>query len=200
MKQEFLRETLEKQGLTIFTSQELRRAAQLTPASAKFLLNRGLKRGVFLKLKENRGLYGFKSRPPHKWLVANRLVRPSYISLESAMAHYGAIPEAVYGVTSVTPLTTRSFKALETLFTYQKIKQPAFTGYAPLSIDGNALLVAEPEKALADYLYFAHLGRKPLNDRIRWALFNRRKILSYLTLFKRKNLIDWADHVIRKND
>src|SRR5438552_1939663 len=112
MKQEYIEERLEKQGLTVFTSQELRRTAGLSAASAKHLLIRYVKKGTILKLKENRGLYCLKRKPPHLWLVANKLLRPSYISLETALTHYGAIPESIYAVTSVTPLTTKTFHAL----------------------------------------------------------------------------------------
>jgi predicted transcriptional regulator of viral defense system len=200
MKQQYIEEMLEKQGVTVFTSQELRRAAGLSAASAKHLLIRYVKKGIVLKLKENRGLYCFKRKPPHPWLVANRLFRPSYISLETALTHYGAIPESVYGVTSVTPLATKTFHALNTAFSFQKIKKAAYAGYRPIDIEGTTVLVAEPEKALADYLYFVHLGKKTLNDRIRWTAFKKTAILRYLKLFERPKLSRWADNVISSND
>ena len=160
MKQHYIEEKLDKAGLTIFTSQEFRRATGLSTASTKFLLIRYVKRGLILKLKEKRGLYCLKRRPPPKWHLANKLLRPSYISFESALAHYRAIPETVYGISSATPLTTRTFHALGTLFTFQKIKNPAYIGYRSAQIEDTTVLVAEPEKALADYLYFVHLGKK----------------------------------------
>jgi predicted transcriptional regulator of viral defense system len=196
MKWHNIEEKLENQGLTVFTSQELRRAAGLSPASAKHLLIRSLKRGVVLKLKERRGLYSLKRNSPPLWFLANRLLRPSYISLESAMAHHGAIPESVYGVTSVTPLITRTFNALGTVFTYHKVKKSAYRGYRPLNIEGTTVLVAEPEKALADYLYFVHLGKKSLNERIRWPLFDKELVMRYLRWFDRRGLMEWAKNAI----
>jgi len=39
---------------------------------------------------------------PHPFVVANRMVRGSYVSCQSALAHYGLIPEHVPVVTSIT--------------------------------------------------------------------------------------------------
>jgi len=43
-----------------------------------------------------------QKRKPHPFVVANRMVRGSYVSLQSALAYYGLIPEVVPVVTSVT--------------------------------------------------------------------------------------------------
>ncbi len=199
MKQQYIEEKLEKQGLMVFTSQDLRRAAGLSAASAKYLLIRYVKKGIIIKLKENRGLYCLKRFPPHPWLVANKLFRPSYISLETALAHYRAIPESVYGITSVTPLTTKTFHALGSAFSFQKIKKAVYFGYLPIEVDGTTVLIAGKEKALADYLYFVHLGKKTLNDRLRWSIFDKPLVLRHLKSFERPTLVKWAKNVISDN-
>ncbi len=187
---------LKKQGMTIFSSREFRRAAGLTAASSKLLLIRYVKRGWVLRLKDNRGLYCLRQTLPHPWHLANRLLLPSYISLESALAHYGLIPETVYAVTSVSPKTTRTFQSMDRLFTYQKIKSSAFTGYRPLPVDGRTVLVAEPEKALVDYLYFVHLKKKSLLERIRWSRVRKSKIVQYAKTFGRDTFVTWIRDVI----
>lgn len=196
MKLNEIDEKLARQGHWVFSSQEFRRALGVTPSSAKQLLIRYVKKGHVLKLKENRGLYALKNRSPHPWLVANRLLRPSYVSLETALAHYGHIPESVHAVTSVTPKTSKTYESLGLHFTYQKVKESAFTGYRPYSVENQTVWIAEPEKAAADCLYFVHLGRKSINDRFRWTGLDRRKVLRYLDLFERKRLREWAGHVI----
>ncbi|MCB4756584.1 MAG: hypothetical protein LHV69_06080 [Elusimicrobia bacterium] len=200
MKQQYIEEKLENQGLTLFTSQEFRRAGGLTPASAKQLLIRYVKKGILLKLKEKRGLYCLKRKTPHPWLLANKLLQPSYISLETALAHYGVLPESVYAVTSVTPLVTRTFESLHLVFTYQKIKRDAYLGYCPMDVQGTTVWMAEPEKAVADYLYFSHLGRKPLNNRLRWSMINRKKLFQFLKVFQRKGLLEWGKNVVSIDD
>lgn len=197
MKLHETEETLARHGLLVFSSQEFRRAVGTTPAAAKMLLVRYVKKGYVLKLKENRGLYCLKNRRPHPWLVANKLLRPSYVSLETALAHYGHIPELVHAVTSITSKTTKTYESLGLQFMYQKVKEASFTGYRPLQVEGQTIWVAEPEKAVADYLYFVHLGRKEIHERFRWQGLNRRKILHYLQGFGREQLRGWAGtHVI----
>src|SRR5690242_13930793 len=136
MKLNGIEEKLTRQGLTVFSSQEFRRAAGLTPASAKMLLVRYTQKGYILKLKENRGLYCLKNLRPHPWVLANRLLRPSYISLETMLARDGRIPESVHAVTSITPKTSKTYESLDLHFSYQKVKKAAFTGYHPLILEG----------------------------------------------------------------
>jgi len=200
MKWQYIEEKLEKQGSTVFTSQELRRITGLTASSVRQLLIRYVKKNLVLQIKERRGLYCLKKNRPHPWLIANKLLRPSYVSLETALAHYGAIPESIYGVTSVTPLATRVFHALNIAFSFHTLKRVAYGGYRPVEIDNTTVLIAEPEKAIADYLYFVHLGKKEMNDRIRWTIFKRKLLFSYLKSFQRRGFMDWAKNVIPNND
>src|SRR5258706_9031300 len=153
-----------------------------------------------MSIKRRRGLYCLKRKSPHPWLIANKLLRPSYISFETALSYYGGLPETIYGITSATAKSTRTFEALEKTFTYQKIKQAAFLGYQPVSIEGSTVFLAEKEKALADYLYFVHLKKKSLNDRLKWSEFDKKKTIHYLKTFDRKGLEEWAAHVIGKHN
>lgn len=197
MKWNEVEEKLKTQGLVIFSSQEFLRATGFSPSSVKQILIRYVQRGLILQLKQKRGLYCLKSRPPHPWRLANRLLQPSYISLETALAHYGIIPESVYQITSVTPRITRSFEALGLTFLFHKIKREAYAGYRPLEIEGETILIGEPEKAMADYLYFVHLKKKTLNERIRWGRLKKSTVIRYLKLFDRAGLEEWVRNVIR---
>ncbi len=49
-----------------------------------------------------RGLYSFPNQNPHPFILANKLVLGSYVSLQMALANYHLIPEHVAVVTSVT--------------------------------------------------------------------------------------------------
>jgi len=44
----------------------------------------------------------FQKVKPHPFVIANRMVRGSYVSLQAALASYGLIPDVVPTVTSVT--------------------------------------------------------------------------------------------------
>lgn len=67
-------------------------------------LDRWVKSGKVAQLR--RGVYQLQkpycASPPHPFLTANFLRRASYVSLQSALSHYGMIPEHVPVVTSIT--------------------------------------------------------------------------------------------------
>ena len=92
--------------------------------------------------------------------IANKLYSPSYVSLETALSHYSIIPEVAMAVTSLSPKPTRTFKNKHGLFLYRTIKPVAFCGYTIERVNNFDVLLAEPEKALIDYLYFKTLNNK----------------------------------------
>lgn len=90
--------------------------------------------------------------------IANKMYAPSYVSLETALSYYGIIPEVSMSVTSITAKTTRQFKNRHGLFMYRSIHPDNFRGYIIEKHQGFDVLIAEPEKALADYLHFKSLS------------------------------------------
>jgi len=89
------------------------------------------------------------------------LYQPSYLSLEYALSYYGIIPEMVFTRTAVTTKTTRKFSNNFGAFSYRHIQPKLFFGYSAQNTEFGKYLLAEPEKALLDYLYF-NLGK--IND------------------------------------
>lgn len=177
---------LQDKGFKIFTPFEFARIFNTSQISAQKFLERYTKKGVFARVKK--GLYIFQLNPPNEMVLANRIYFPSYISFETALAHYGLIPETVYSITSVTVKPSREFFLGETSFPYLKIKKEAYTGYIPKEFGGEIALIATPEKALADYLYFVSLGKKRHNDRLNIKEVDFVKLKKYLRLFSRKSL------------
>ncbi|HVA67074.1 MAG TPA: type IV toxin-antitoxin system AbiEi family antitoxin domain-containing protein [Elusimicrobiota bacterium] len=173
----------------VFTDREFRAIAGVSPISAKFLLIRYTRQGLLCRLK--RGLYAVKARMPSTWVIANRLYRPSYVSLSSALSYYGLIPETVYAVTSVTTKSTREFEARGVSYSYRTIKRSAFSGYRSVEINGESVLMAEKEKALADYLYFVFLKKEPWNRRLNTDGVHRGKLNACLELFDSPLFIKW---------
>lgn len=183
-----IEDELVKRGVFIFTSQVFRRIFNTSLVQTKTILENYAKGGLFLRLK--RGLYCLKRRFPGDEEIANALYKPSYLSFEYALAKYGIIPEIVYSITSATTKPTREFTVKERAFSYFKIKKEAFTGYAPVKEGGRSVLIAEPEKALVDYLYFVSLGKRSWNDRFNFSGLNKGKIIQYAKLFKRPSLME----------
>lgn len=88
------------------------------------------------------------------FMVANKIYEPSYVSLESALAYYGVIPETVFGVTSVSSRKTKQYDSTWGVFSYRSVKPQYMIGYQVIeSGAGNKFKIASLEKALLDYLY-----------------------------------------------
>ena len=118
-------------------------------------LTRWIKRGILIRLRQ--GYFTFpeyKSQPDYAFFFANRIYRPSYISLHTALSFYGMIPESVVQITSVTPLKTARFINDFGEYTFKTIKSNLMFGYEIKPFNNSmALQMAEPEKALLDLLY-----------------------------------------------
>jgi len=116
---------------------------------------RWTKKGLLIRLRQ--GYYTFpeyKNKPDFTLFFANRIYRPSYISLHTALAFYGMIPEAVVQITSVTSLKTASFHNEFGEYAYKSVKEEIMFGYEIKPIaSGQSLQLAHPEKALLDLLY-----------------------------------------------
>jgi len=91
-------------------------------------------------------------------VIANRVVTPSYLSLDWALSFYSIIPESTPNPTSVTTSRAEDFHADGSLFIYRHIKPAYFKGYHKTKHDDNEILIASPEKALWDKLYL-HIRR-----------------------------------------
>ena len=118
-------------------------------------LTRWLKKGYLVRLRQ--GYFAFpeyKNKLDYARYFANRIYRPSYISLHTALSFYGIIPEEVTQFTSVTSLKTTLFNNEFGQYSYKSLKEELMFGYEPKPIaDGRTVLLATPEKALLDLLY-----------------------------------------------
>lgn len=186
-------ERLKTLHLSVFTPREFRDVFGVSQKTASSFITTNLKSGLFTKLRNK--YYMLQDSNPSLYFIANKLYQPSYVSLEKALSHYGLIPEVVYTITSITPKPTREFQTPRGVFSYQRIKRAAFTGYSPVQLEGSVVLIAEPEKALADYLYFVHLKKISLNDRLHIARVQKKKVLAFARLFHRPSLLKLVDYI-----
>lgn len=194
LKRTEVEEKLKSLGLEVFTPQEFRDIFAVSQDIASVFISRNLgKGGVFIKLRN--GLYAIKDAHTSPFFLANKMYEPSYISLNTALSHYGIIPEVVYAVTSVTTKTSREFATPRGDFIYQRIKKRAFTGYGLQLIDKDNVLIAAPEKALADYLYFVDLKRVSLNDRLELKHIMKSELMVFVKLFERPDMLKLVKHI-----
>lgn len=92
-----------------------------------------------------------------RYVVANELQYPSYVSLYSALYFYNLIPEYVYDVTSVSTKKTQTYIFRGTHYTFQQLKPTLFFGYQVFSWKGNQIRIALLEKAILDFAYLEPL-------------------------------------------
>lgn len=118
-------------------------------------LTRWLKKGYLVRLRQ--GYFAFpeyKGKHDYTLYFANRIYRPSYISLHTALAFYGIIPEAVVQITSITSLKTASFTNDFGEYSYLSVKERLMFGYELKPVANQlAIQFATAEKALLDLLY-----------------------------------------------
>jgi predicted transcriptional regulator of viral defense system len=109
-----------------------------------------LRRGVYMLAAP------FQKVKPHPFVLANRMVQGSYVSCQSALAHYDLIPEYVPVVVSVTNARPNRWDTPAGSFDYRHIKQELFWGYRWLDLGGGEhAFVAGAEKALLDLVYLS---------------------------------------------
>lgn len=184
-----VQEKLKENNLRLFTILDFQRMFKLSYAAAKKALGRYVRVGLVIKAKK--GLYFLKNNPPLDFELANRLYGPSYVSFDTALSYYGIISETVYEVTSATVKISRQFTVRNLKFSYKKIKKDCFFGYRPEKIRDSVVLIAEPEKALADYLYFVALKKRKLAyERINFKKIKKAKLIQYVKCFKNKRILE----------
>ena len=181
---------IKKAGLKLFSVLDYQRILGINNyGSARSSISRYLKLGIIQKARK--GLYFLDDNPPSEFEIANKLYQPSYVSFETALSFYGIIPETIFEITSATPKTTRNFTVNNLKFSYKKIKKDCFVGYQPKKIQNVIILMAEPEKALADLLYFIALGKRSFSyERINLQKIKKQKLMNYAKSFNNKKLFE----------
>lgn len=186
-----LYKTLDKNKYYVFSFNDL---LSFFPNERKESLKREIYRwkskGLIYSLK--RGMYELtypKDFSIPDMYIANRLYGPSYVSLETALSNYSIIPEVSMAVTSITTKPTRKFKNKHGLFIYRTVQPFAFIGYYIEQQGAFELAIAEPEKALIDFLYFKTYRNKKINlqderfDKDLISRLNKKKLNSYAKLY-----------------
>jgi predicted transcriptional regulator of viral defense system len=186
----------------IFSLQDIEKSY---PRFNKLNLQNWQKKGYIHKLRSQ--YYCFTDEQPteeKKYIIANRIYKPSYVSLETALFYYSLIPEAVFTITSISTLKTNSFKNNAGNFTYNTLGASRFFGYRFVQNELFTFKIAEPEKALLDFLYLKNYITT-IDDIVALRLnivtlkqdFDFQKFCNYANLFNSKVLLRRVE-LIRK--
>jgi predicted transcriptional regulator of viral defense system len=133
----------------------------VSASQARLQIVRWVNAGKLIQIR--RGLYAlsrpFRKIEPHPFLIANRIRKASYVSLQSALAYYGIIPEHVPVVTSITTGRPEELQTGFGAFGYRHIRKPLFAGFRSVNVaPGQSAFLATPEKALLDLIYLSPGG------------------------------------------
>lgn len=124
-----------------------------------------------------KGKYYFTLNSVSDFTIANFLYQPSYISMQSALSLHSIMTGFSYQITSISVKKPKNFTIDEKDFIYSKIAPKLFWGWEKK----EDFLIARPEKALLDYVYFASKGLTNLD----WEEID-------ITRLDRKLLLTWA--------
>lgn len=91
--------------------------------------------------------------------MANVLYGPSYVSLDSALNFYGILAQSPQEVISATTGLARKFDFGGKTFSYVHLDRKYYSDYKK----SGDFLIASPEKALIDAMFFVVLGRGSLS-------------------------------------
>jgi len=132
-------------------------SGRVSATQVRLQLTRWVQTGRLIQLR--RGLYAlapaWRKVEPHPFLVGNKLQRGSYVSLQSALAFFGVIPEHVPVVTSVGPGRPEMLRNPLGSFQFRHMVSEMLFGYTRLEVASRQFAyVASAEKALLD---LAHL-------------------------------------------
>ncbi len=131
-------------------------SGNVNPLDIRKQLSRWTTTGKLYQLR--RGLYSlappYQKVTPHPFLIANQLLAGSYVSLQSALAYYGMIPELVPVTTSVTTGRPVTYRTPFGQFDYRHIQMVWFRAYRMVDLGNDqSAFIASPEKALLDLVY-----------------------------------------------
>lgn len=146
-----------------FGYEDIARALKITPASARVAATRYVKGGLLIRIKRN--LYvlpeNWANMPQEqKFVLANLIQVPSYISLLTALDYYQISTQMQQDfIESIAIKRSQQVEIQETFFRYVKIKRSLYFGFVRM----QGFFIAQPEKALLDALYLMSNGRYRLD-------------------------------------
>ncbi|MCC7196423.1 MAG: hypothetical protein IT356_12790 [Gemmatimonadaceae bacterium] len=117
-------------------------------------INELVKQKILMPVK--RGIYipgpNLNMAPPEPFLLANHLLGPSYVSMDSALSYWGFIPEKVFEVSSATIKSHKFYDTPIGRFSYISLPLPYYSfGIQKVALTKKQIiLIASPEKALCD--------------------------------------------------
>lgn len=156
---ELLENLIIKYGQVVTTEQIFSEASSvLNHKQAQYLIATFTKQGWFVRIKK--GLYaisdissrGFLSLSPY--VLANLLVKDSYVSFEAALHRHGMFDQLTNKVISVSLKTYKTTQLQNVEYSFVKTKTDYYFGWQEMNNDNRIARIATAEKALIDMVNF----------------------------------------------
>ncbi len=151
-----------------------------------------------------KGLYILSNQfgdAPSPILMANHIYGPSYVSLEYMLEYYGAIPEAVYEITSITNRKSNTFENSTGRFTYHHVPDHYYSlGISIINLNNKiSTMVAGPEKSLLDKIVTTSgINLRSKKDALNLLIDDLRIDLGWLRQMDLKLIVNWIPHCPKK--
>lgn len=186
----------------IFTDEDLKIILpETTDEKIHNSLSYHFKQGHLKKFK--RGVYSLveprNKNSISKFYLANFLYDPSFISFESALSHYGLIPEAVYETTSACfQEKKKMFKTTEGIFSFSHSPVTPFF-LDVVKDEQQSYLIASPLRALFDTIYSNRKVYKSLGDLEDDLRIDLDELKNYLVSYEASEILNLGDLYKKKN-
>ena len=177
--------TLQKEGQrsAILRSDDIARRYGIVDSAVGKALRRQERRGlvehVSNRIYINKLAHDFSLRE-----LVGVLRRNSYISLESALAEWGISTQSPSSLTCVTTGFPRKFKSPSVRIVYRHIGENLYWGFQEKRTRHGSYKIAEPEKALLDWIYLQRQEGLPVVlDELNLKVTDRKKLLDYASKY-----------------
>jgi len=108
----------------------------------------------------------------------------SYVSLESALSQWGLSTQSPVALTCVTTGKPKEYRTPEFAITFRTISKRLFWGFVEKQTRYSKYRLAEPEKALLDWIYLSlQSGLTPHLDEIAFKSVDKKKLVKYADQF-----------------
>jgi predicted transcriptional regulator of viral defense system len=162
---------------------ELTAKYSLAPDSVWRAVSRLTKRGLLSRVSN--GVYLNKLVRDASATDFLRVLNPnSYVSLESALNHWGLSTQSPVSLTCVTTGKPREYRTPEFAITLRSISEHLFWGFMEKQTRYSKYRIAEAEKALLDWVYLTlQSGLTPHLDEIELRSLDKQKLVEYATKY-----------------
>jgi predicted transcriptional regulator of viral defense system len=173
----------EAQRSSLLHTDELARKYKIVPVAVTQALSRQVRRGLVehISSKIYFNLLAAEATPRE---LVNVLREKAYISLESALREYGISTQSPQVLTCVTTERPREFNAKTIRISYRRVSPQLYWGYREKQTRYGRYQIAEPEKALLDWIYLnLQTGVEPALDELDFANLSRHTLVEYAHRF-----------------